>query len=61
MEVGVVVIIKFDNNTIAHKHIYWDQASLLTQIGLLSPQGLPINGPEGASKILALSGAAERR
>lgn len=61
VEVGVVVIIKFEHNKIAHEHIYWDQASVLTQIGLLNPQGLPVNGPEGARKILELSGTAEKR
>ena len=52
VEIGVVVIVKFENNKIAHEHIYWDQASVLTQIGLLKPQNLPVCGPEGARRIL---------
>jgi hypothetical protein len=30
-----VVVVGFDNGKIAYEHIYWDQASLLVQIGLL--------------------------
>ena len=35
IEIPIVVIMKFKGNKIAHEHIYWDQASLLKQIGLL--------------------------
>jgi hypothetical protein len=35
IELPIVVIMKFKGNKIAHEHIYWDQASLLKQIGLL--------------------------
>ena len=35
VELPLVVIMKFKGNKIAHEHIYWDQASLLKQIGLL--------------------------
>ncbi len=34
-----------------HEHIYWDQASVLVQIGLLEPKGLPIAGIETAHKV----------
>ena len=37
--------------TMADKHIYWGQASLLAQIGLLDPAGLPI-AVNRAAKIL---------
>jgi carboxymethylenebutenolidase len=33
-----------------HEHIYWDQASVLVQIGKLDPKGLPIAGAETARK-----------
>jgi carboxymethylenebutenolidase len=36
-----------------HEHIYWDQASLLVQVGLLDPAGLPVLGAEQAEKQLA--------
>jgi len=32
----VVMKWKFDGKKITHEHIYWDQASLLAQIGLLN-------------------------
>jgi len=31
---------------------YWDQASVLVQIGLLDPAGLPVAGIETAKKLL---------
>ena len=49
---------KFKGNKIAHEHIYWDQASLLVQIGLLDNNNeLPIIGIEQSKKLqeLALS------
>jgi carboxymethylenebutenolidase len=32
--------------------VYWDQASVLVQIGLLNPAGLPVSGAESAQKVL---------
>jgi carboxymethylenebutenolidase len=52
VEMAVVVIIKFTNGKIAHEHIYWDQASVLVQLGLLDPTGLPVSGAESAHKVL---------
>ncbi len=34
------------------EHIYWDQASVLVQIGLLDPAGLPVAGVETARKVV---------
>lgn len=42
---------KFQNGKIAHEHIYWDQASVLVQIGKLDPRGLPVAGIETAHKV----------
>jgi carboxymethylenebutenolidase len=44
--------VKFDGGKIAHEHIYWDQASVLAQIGLLDPKGLTVSGAESARKVL---------
>jgi carboxymethylenebutenolidase len=55
VELPHVVIMKFKGNKIAHEHIYWDQASLLAQIGLLDPIGVPIKGIEQAEKLKDLS------
>jgi carboxymethylenebutenolidase len=51
VEVPVVVIVGFHGNKLYHEHIYWDQASVLVQIGLLDPKGLPVAGIETAQKL----------
>jgi len=42
---------KFEGEKIAHEHIYWDQASVLAQIGLLDPKELPAVGAEQAQAL----------
>jgi carboxymethylenebutenolidase len=55
VEVAFAVIVGVKDGKVSHEHIYWDQASVLVQIGLLDPKGLPVVGPENARKILELS------
>ena len=50
VEIPFVVIIQFEGDKLAHEHIYWDQASVLVQLGLLDSSGLPITGLEQAQK-----------
>ncbi len=38
VEVAVVVVVQFDGDKLAHEHLYWDQASVLVQLGLLHSQ-----------------------
>jgi SnoaL-like polyketide cyclase. len=52
VEVPLVAIVRVRNGKLAHEHIYWDQASVLVQIGLLDPARLPIVGIESARKVL---------
>ena len=52
VELVVVVIVGFKDGKISHEHIYWDQASVLLQIGLLDPKGLPVSGAEVARKVV---------
>jgi carboxymethylenebutenolidase len=52
VEMAVVVIAGVKNGKITHEHIYWDQASVLVQIGLLNPGRLPVSGAESARKVL---------
>jgi carboxymethylenebutenolidase len=52
VEVPLVAIIQFRDDKVAHEHIYWDQASVLVQIGLLDPSTLPIVGADSARKLL---------
>lgn len=48
----VVVVMGIDNGKVAYERIYWDQASLLAQIGLLDDTELPITGAVQARKVL---------
>jgi carboxymethylenebutenolidase len=52
VEVALVVVVQFDGDKLAHEHLYWDQASVLVQLGLLQPGGLPVVGAEGARSVL---------
>jgi hypothetical protein len=49
-----VVVMGIVNGKVAQEHIYWDQASLLVQVGLLDPAKLPVvgaeQGPSGPSQ-----------
>jgi carboxymethylenebutenolidase len=53
VEVAVVAVVRFRDGKLAHEHIYWDQATVLKQIGLLTNPGLPVRGAESARKVLA--------
>jgi carboxymethylenebutenolidase len=55
VEIACVVVMNFKDGKISHEHIYWDQASLLVQIGLLSPKLLPVTGREQAKRLVELS------
>jgi carboxymethylenebutenolidase len=53
VEVAVVAIIQFRAGKISHEHLYWDQASVLVQVGLLDASSLPVAGAEVARRLLA--------
>jgi len=44
--------VKFEGGKVAHEHIYWDQASVLVQVGLIDPKRLPVAGVETADKLV---------
>jgi carboxymethylenebutenolidase len=52
VEIPLVAIVRFRDGKLAHEHIYWDQASVLVQIGLIDPNKLPVAGVESARKVL---------
>ncbi|HEY1633515.1 MAG TPA: nuclear transport factor 2 family protein [Acidimicrobiales bacterium] len=67
VEVPIVAIGAFRGDEVRYEHIYWDQASVLVQIGLLDQAGLPVAGVEQTRKLLddtgpfnALIGASGR-
>jgi carboxymethylenebutenolidase len=51
VEMPFVVIVQFEGDKVAHEHLYWDQASVLVQIGLLD-RALPVRGGEIAAQVL---------
>lgn len=52
VEVPLVAIVGFRDGKLAHERIYWDQASVLKQIGLISDPNLPVFAAETASKVM---------
>jgi len=52
VEVAFVVVVQFDGDKMVHEHLYWDQASVLVQLGLLERGRLPVVGAEGARSLL---------
>jgi carboxymethylenebutenolidase len=52
VEIPLVAIVGFRDGKLASERIYWDQASVLKQIGLLSDPRLPVCGVETARKVV---------
>lgn len=52
VEIPLVAIISFRGDKLYNEHIYWDQASVLVQVGLLDPKHLPVAGIETAKKLI---------
>ena len=55
VEIPHVVVMKFENGKVAHEHVWWDQASLLVQVGLLDPAKLPVAGVKQAKELLRIA------
>jgi carboxymethylenebutenolidase len=51
VELPHVLVMKIENGKVAHEHAWWDQASLLVQVGLLNPGKLPMVGIEQARRL----------
>lgn len=64
VRIPAVSVVKMRGGRLVHEHLYWDQASVLVQVGLLDPklvpeamkakgiQRLPVYGAEIAEKVL---------
>lgn len=52
VEVALVVVMGFDDGLVASEHIYWDQASLFAQIGVLETKGIPVIGAAQARALV---------
>ena len=51
VECATVAIVHFRDGKLFNEHIYWDQASVLVQLGLLDASKLPVAGVESARKL----------
>ena len=52
VEVAVIVVVQFKDEKIAGERIYWDQASVLAQVGLIDAEKLPVTGSEASRKVV---------
>jgi carboxymethylenebutenolidase len=52
VEIPLVAIVNFRGDKLYHEHIYWDQASVLVQIGVLDGKNLPVAGVATAKKLI---------
>ncbi len=52
VEVAVIVVVEFKDEKIVGERIYWDQASVLAQIGLIDKDKLPVTGIEASRKVV---------
>src|SRR5947207_6401377 len=50
--VPVVVVVGFEDGKVHHEHIYWHQATVLVQAGLLDPDDLPVVGSAQAQALV---------
>ncbi len=53
VEVPLVAIVGFREGKVAFERVYWDQASVLKQVGVLADSTLPVCGAETAHTVLA--------
>ena len=52
VEISLLIVIQFEDDKMVHEHLYWDQASVLVQLGVLAPARLPVVGAESARSII---------
>ena len=52
VEIALVSVVRIRGGKLCHEHIYFDQASVLAQVGLIDPKVLPVVGAAGARKVL---------
>jgi carboxymethylenebutenolidase len=56
VEIGLVAIIRFENDKITSEHLYWDHASLLAQLGVIDQNKVPVRGVESPRTLLEWAG-----
>ena len=55
IEVPGIVIVEFQGGRVARERVYWDQASVLAQVGLLDAEQLPVVGHQAARALRVLT------
>ncbi|KAI0508895.1 hypothetical protein F5B22DRAFT_649595 [Xylaria bambusicola] len=62
VEVAIVSIVTLRGGRLYHEHVYWDQASVLVQVGLLDPKLIPQKAKDkGVKKLPVVGREAARR
>ncbi|KAM0721044.1 hypothetical protein Q7P37_003329 [Cladosporium fusiforme] len=61
VSVALVAIVCIRGGKLYHEHIYWDQASVLVQLGLLDPKLVPADMREKGMRQLPVVGAESAR
>ncbi|PWY75526.1 dienelactone hydrolase [Aspergillus heteromorphus CBS 117.55] len=61
VEVILVSIVSFRSGRLYSEHMYWDQASVLVQLGLIDPKLIPEGSPEGVDRLPVIGREAARR
>ena len=52
LRIPMVAIVQFRGDKLCSERLYWDQAAVLAQVGLLDPSQLPVTGAEAAEAVL---------
>ncbi|GJP93527.1 hypothetical protein CBS147343_9632 [Aspergillus niger] len=61
VEIVLVSIVSLRGGRLYSEHMYWDQASVLVQVGLLDPKYIPEGAPQGVDRLPVIGREAARR
>ena len=61
VEIPMIAIVEFHGDKIACERIYWDQASVLLQVGLIEKVDHVIHGQEQADKVMEYISSRENK
>jgi carboxymethylenebutenolidase len=57
--IPLIIIFTFQGDKVESERLYWEQASMLMQLGLLEPGGLPITGTQSVQRLQQLTKAGD--
>jgi len=61
VDIVLVGIVAFQGGKLHHEYVYWDQASVLVQVGLLDPKVVPQSAREKGMRRLPVMGRKAAR